>query len=571
MKKLFPLFLLFAIISFGCGDSEKTHEVKAVKNASYSEHAKEFKKGVVKVTDGVWVAIGYGISNSIMIEGDDGLIIVDTMTTNEEAKEVLTEFRKITKKPVIAAIYTHSHPDHIFGTNGFAEGRKIDVYSHDTTQYYIDRVVNVIRPIISSRSTRMYGNPLGKGAVEHVGIGPCVGIHKDTKLESVRPNKTFSKKLITTIAGIRLELYHAPGETNDQIFVWIPEKKTLLPGDNFYKAFPNLYTIRGTSYRDVLAWAKSIDFMMEKNPEFLVPSHTRPLTGSKYIKSVLTDYRDAIQFVHDQTIRGMNQGLTPGQLVENVKLPQHLKNSPFLQEYYGTVEWSVRSVFSGYLGWFDGNPTTLRPLSPNNRSQKYIKLSGGSEKVVEEAKNAFNNKEYQWTLELTDHILRVEPKNNEARDLRVKALIKRGEAETNPNARHYYLTSAMELRDNFTATFEATPTLKGLHSIPLENIFTSMAVNLDSEKTIGLTQKVNFKFPDTKEFFSVSLRRGVADIKPRLVKNADITVTMDSFIWKEIVGKMRSPMAAFATGKIDIDGSKTDLVKFLGYFKPKEN
>jgi alkyl sulfatase BDS1-like metallo-beta-lactamase superfamily hydrolase len=570
MKRLFScLLLIYVLFSYGCGDN-KVHEVKAVKNASYSEHAKEFKKGVIKVTDGVWVAIGYGIANSIMIEGNDGLIIVDTMTTNEEAKEVFAEFRKITKKPVVAVIYTHSHPDHVFGINGFTEGRDVDVYAHETTQYYIDRVVNVIRPIISSRSSRMYGSHLGKGVVEHVGLGPCVTLKKDSKLESKVPNKTFSKQLITTIAGVKLELYHAPGETNDQIFVWLPEKKTLLPGDNFYKAFPNLYTIRGTSYRDVLAWAKSIDLMMDKKPEFLVPSHTRPLKGNKYITSVLTDYRDAIQFVHDQTIKGMNEGLTPDELVGKVKLPQRLKNSPFLQEYYGTVEWSVRSVFAGYLGWFDGNPTTLRPLPPMERAKNYIELAGGKDKLVKEAGIAFKNKKYQWTLELTDYLLRVDPKNEIAKDLRIKALIKRGETDTNPNSRHYYLTSAMELRDDFYATLEASPTLKGLHSIPLQNIFTSMAVNLDADKTLGLNQKVNFIFPDTKEKFSFHLRYGVADVKPRLIKNPDITVKMKSYIWKEIVGKVRSPIAAFATGKIDIDGSKTDLVKFLSYFKPKE-
>ncbi|MCP3939946.1 MAG: MBL fold metallo-hydrolase [Desulfobacteraceae bacterium] len=571
-KKISLLLMLFVGFTYGCSDNDSnTHGVKAVKNASYEAHTREFRKEVIKVTHGLWVAIGFGAANSIMIEGEDGLIIVDTMTTNEEAKAVLAEFRKITPKPVKAIIYTHNHADHIFGARTFAQGRNIDVYSHETTPYYIDRVVNVIRPILNTRSSRMFGSNLGKDVVENIGLGPHMGIKKTSRIETIRPTKTFSDTLITEIAGVKLELYHAPGETNDQIYIWLPEKKALLPGDNFYRAFPNLYTIRGTNYRDILAWAKSIDHMKNKNPEFLVPSHSRPLSGTGYIASVLTDYRDAIQYVHDQTIKGINRGLTPDELVETVKLPQHLKNSPFLQEFYGKVEWSVRSVFSGYLGWFDGNPTNLHPLTPKDRSQKYVQLSGGKEQMLTKAAAAFEKKEYQWTLELTDHLLRIEPDNKLARQLRINALIKRGEGQSNANARHYYLTCALELRDDFVSKFHALPTLRGIHSIPMGNIFTSMAVNLDAKKTINLNQKVNFEFPDTKEFYSVSLRKGVAQIQPNLVEDADISIRMDSHIWKEIVSDVRNPLVAYATGKIDIDGSKTDLVTFLSYFKPEKN
>ena len=154
------------------------------------------------------------------------------------------------------------------------------------------------------------------------------------------------------------------------------EKKLLLPGDNVYKAFPNLYTIRGTLDRDVLEWARSIDRMRALRPDHLAPSHTRPVSGAERIQGILTAYRDAIQYVHDQTIRGMNQGLTPDELVDRIELPPHLKSHPYLQEYYGTVEWSVRAVFSGYLGWFDGDTAPLSPASPHERAERMAELAG---------------------------------------------------------------------------------------------------------------------------------------------------------------------------------------------------
>ncbi|MBW1892401.1 MAG: MBL fold metallo-hydrolase, partial [Deltaproteobacteria bacterium] len=515
-RHIFWIMTFCVLIIAGCSRQQsKPHYLEAKSNVTLKEHTKEFRKEVINVTDGVYVAVGFGVANSIMIEGDDGLIIVDTMTTSAEAETVLAEFRKISSKPVAAIIYTHNHADHILGATTFAkEGKNVDVYAHDTTAYYIDRIVNVIRPIISIRGARMFGNNLNREAIENVGLGPYFGFKPGIKLETLRPTITFKDTMETNIAGVKVELIHAPGETNDQIYVWLPEKRALLPGDNFYKAFPNLYTIRGTCYRDVMQWAKSIDIIREKRPEYLVPSHTRPIKGEERIFNILTDYRDAIQYVHDQTIRGINQGLTPDEIVETVKLPEHLAQSPYLQEFYGKVDWSVRSVFSGYIGWFDGNPTNLNPLPFDERARRYVKLGGGEKKMTSIAETAFGNGDYQWVLDLTDHLLKVNKENAAAKEFRVKALTALGEAQLNANARHYYLSSAVELRDGFQSKFEVAPTLRMIHSIPLESIFTSMAVNLDAEKTISIQKKVNFNFPDTKEAYSVYLRNGVAEIHP---------------------------------------------------------
>ena len=333
-----------------------------------------FERRVVEVTDGVHVAIGFGLANSILIEGTDGSIIVDAMGSVESARAVKAAFDRITSKPIRAIIYTHNHADHVFGGKGFVEDPDragVEILAHETTEYYIDRVVGILRPVLSRRSSRMFGSSLDRGehGMVNCGIGPALEIHPDATLGLLRPTRTFADRLELTIAGVELHLVHAPGETNDQLFVWLPEARVLLPGDNVYRAFPNLYTIRGTLYRDVLEWAHSIDAMRALRPAHLVPSHTEPISGEAEIDGILLAYRDAIQFVHDQTIRGINRGRTPDELVLDVELPPHLANHPYLQELYGTVEWSVRAIYTGYLGWFDGNAATLSPVPPVGRAR----------------------------------------------------------------------------------------------------------------------------------------------------------------------------------------------------------
>jgi alkyl sulfatase BDS1-like metallo-beta-lactamase superfamily hydrolase len=380
------------------------------------------------------------------VYGDECVFIVDVMGSMESAAEVKAEFGKITQKPIGALIYTHNHADHVMGGLAFAPDGKVDVYAHDTTNYYINRMANVLRPVLRRRSARMFGSYLrtpGPDRMENVGLGPFVEtLDPDMTLGLIRPNKTFSDQLETEICGVKTELVHAPGETNDQLFVWLPERGVLLPGDNIYKAFPNLYSIRGTLYRDVLAWAYSIDKMRALRPTHLVPSHTRAISGEKEVYETLTAYRDAIQFVHDQTIRGINQGLTPDELVEVVKLPPHLAEHPFLQEVYGKA---VRGVFNGYLGWFDGDGAALEPANPDRRAEGMASLAGGEEGLARAARRAVDQEQYEWAAELATHLIRLDPSSAKAKQIKADALRALGRRQLNANARNYYLTQALEL------------------------------------------------------------------------------------------------------------------------------
>ena len=541
-------------------------------NKALEEHSKIFKKGVEKVGGNIFVAIGYGIANSIMIEGDDGVIIVDTMTTMEEAAEVLAEFRKITSKPIKAIIYTHSHPDHVFGAETFvaAAGRP-EIYAHETTEYHVRRLFTEIGPIIGSRSLRMYGNFLAPGQVLNVGIGPLMGMKPDSKLGFVRPTKTFSETLEAEVAGVPFKLIFAPGETDDQIVVWLPKQKALIPADDFYWAFPNLYTIRGTTFRNLKQWYQSLDKMRDLNPEYLVPCHTRPIVGAKKIQEILTNYRDAIQYVHDQSIRSINAGLTPDELAEEIRLPPHLAEAPYLQPFYGKVSWSVRSMFTGNLGWFDGDAATLQPLTRKEQARLVARLAGGEKELVRHAKELLGGKEYQAALELTGHLIQLNPGHAEAKDIRIKALSALGEREENPNARHYYLTEALEIRDGFVSLSEAKPSPGALQAIPLRSFFDLMAVNLDPKASAEVNQVVGMIFSDTQEAFTIQVRHGVAEIRPRLLQdldrlNLDIMVRADSKLWREMLAKIRNPLVTLAGFKYK-KGNAIAFGKFLKLFE----
>jgi len=564
-----PLLIGISVVLLpGCAIKAPPVVMDVGTESNLARHSQEFRREIITVTEGVHVAVGYGLANAILIEGDDGVIIVDTLESVEAALPVKEAFDRITVKPVKAIIYTHNHADHIFGATVFAGNDTPDVYAHETTLYYIDRILSIIRPTIYRRSMRQFGTLLPEGGLINAGIGPRLvyDMRKTTGL--IRPNKTFSgDRLDLEIAGVKLELFLAPGETNDQIVLWLPEKNTLLCADNYYKSFPNLYAIRGTAYRDVTRWVASIDKMRALRPDYLIPGHTRPVIGADRIYETLTNYRDAIQFVHDQTVRHMNLGFTPDEIVERVKLPPHLANLPYLQEYYGTVPWSVRAVYNGYIGWFDGNPTNLFPLPPRERAERFAGIAGGKENILNEAERAVSEDDYQWALELADHLIVLEPGNHRARTCKTRALRALGARQIAATARNYYLTRALELEGKLVIGEQEIRDRDLVHSIPLAAIFKAMAVSLNAEKSASVERVVGFRFPDTGDAFTVHVRRGVAEIQPRLSEHPDNTVTVNSLVWKEIVAGMRNPALALVKGDVTIEGGTFELVKFLALFK----
>jgi alkyl sulfatase BDS1-like metallo-beta-lactamase superfamily hydrolase len=403
-------------------------------------HSNEFRKEVIKVTDGVYVAVGFSDANSILIEGDGGLIIVDTTSDVTDASAVKAEFAKLSTAPVRAIIYTHSHPDHTGGATVFAGDDHPEIYSH---QLAVDRVPDV------GRAGRDGGDQFGSSLPDSLFINAGTGMEfgrRPAPRGYLPPTRTFSgDRLDVTIAGVRLQLLHTPGETPENIAVWLPDKRVLMPGDDFYNAFPTLYAIRGARPRPIDQWVASLGKMLDLDAEFLVPGHTRPVIGRDNVRAALTAYHDGIQSILTQTVDGMRKGERPDELVQHVKLPTALAANPYLQEFYGTVAWSVRAIYTDYAGWFDGNPTNLFPPSEKDRAARIIELAGGRDQVLLKARRAIANKDFQWAAELSDYVLAIDGGNVEAKRLKATALTELGERQISAIARNYYLSAAQYL------------------------------------------------------------------------------------------------------------------------------
>ncbi len=415
------------------------------------EQGGQFEEEMVQVADNVYTSVGTSVSNVSMIVGDDGIIIIDTALTSDSAESILAQFREITDKPVAAIIFTHGHGDHTGGAAVFAEGANPEVWARDNFGSEDRPLVAAGVTIQRQRGLRQAGFALPMMLRINNGVAPAQRPQRGGRAfetaQTVLPTDTFGVERKTIeVAGVTLELVAAPGETADQLYVWYPEKRALFAGDNFYRSFPNLYAIRGTPYRDVNAWANSLDMMVQEHPAALVGGHTRPVVDEAEVEEFLVSYRDAVRFVHDKTVEGMNLGLTPDQLVEYVQLPDHLADKPYLGEFYGHVEWSVRSVFNGYLGWFDGNPTNLFRLSPQEEAQHIADLAGGADVLLAKAQEAFGSGDTQWACQLADYLIALDYEMSRATIIKIDALTKLGENCMNATGRNYYLTVAQELR-----------------------------------------------------------------------------------------------------------------------------
>jgi len=564
-KKSISISIFCIILAFGISSCDKAQKglPDIAENQKLAEHSKEFEKKIYKVAEGVYSAVGYGIANSIMLIGKDGVIIIDTMETIEEGREVWNDLKKLTRLPLKAIIYTHFHPDHIYGAEAFAEKGTPEIYAHETTDNAVARFTSETAPIIGARSMRMYGTYLDKKAMINVGIGPFLSFGPNSTLGYIPPTKTFRDREKIKVAGISLELIHAPGETDDQIYVWLSDRKILMCADNIYKSFPNLYTIRGTWFRSLKNWYRSVDIIRDLQPEYLVPSHGQPVIGAAAINRIATDYRDAIQFVHDQSLRAINRGMTPDEIAEYVKLPAHLAKSPYLQEFYGKVSWSARSMFTGNLGWFSGDSADLQPLPPKEQAEMMAEISGGETKLLGYARKYLDKGNHQAALQLSGYVVRLDPENKKAREVRIKALIALGERESNANARHYYLTEALEMRDKFVARTQVKLEPRMIHRLPTSFFFDTMAINLDPVKSADLNKQVGIKFTDTGEAYTIHVRRGVAEITPKLLDKPDMLVYANSIKWKEMLAKMRSPVTTLASFKYP----KGNVIEFANFLK----
>ena len=425
------------------------------------ERNKMFEEKIYQVADNVYVAIGYTVSANSMIVGDDGVIIIDPGNAPQFSVKVAEAFKEITDKPVKAIIYTHGHGDHTNGTPAFYQADQgIQIWQRDN--YGSEAARNQETGITGgARASNTQGfdllpeQKIGVGVAIPPSVQPTGGMMSDgqqgqpaaqpQRRQAVLPTHTFAGERETIeVAGIRIEMVKAPGETDDQLYVWLPETKVLFAGDNFYQSWPNTYPLRGTARRSVRDWINSLTKMVNEAPEVLVGGHTTPITENSL--QVITNYRDGLQWVYDRTIEGAKQYMTPDELVSYVALPPHLADLDYLQEYYGSVWGSVRDIYVQDLGWFDGDPLNLHRESPTKQAQRVVDLVGGIDALKEKARSAMVSADLLGAAQFAQSILALEPDNTEFNLLMADALAAIGEATFNAPARNYTISSANRYR-----------------------------------------------------------------------------------------------------------------------------
>lgn len=421
---------------------------------------KTFETKVIKVADNVYSAVGYQVSTNSMIVGSNGVIIIDPGMVPSAAAKVRKEFENITDKPVKAIIYTHGHFDHTNGAIAFYEKDKgIQVwqrsnYNSETTRQNTAGLSGGVRP----SNTQGFDLP----DEQRIGVGIAIpprrpprnalmndGVSGQATPQMgagvIAPTHTFAEERISlTIAGVELELVKAPGETDDQLYVWLPGQRVLFAGDNFYQSWPNTYPLRGTARRSVRDWIDSLEKMIQEDPLVVVGGHTDPIVDDA--KTVLTNYRDALKWVHDKTIEGAKNFLTPDELVEYAALPEHLADLDYLQDYYGSVWGTVRDIYAQDLGWFDGNVLNLHRESPNQQAQRMADLLGGVGNMMSKAREAMKNDDELGAAQLAYHVIQLSPKNAEAMMIMADALAIIAERTFNAPARNYTFSASNRYR-----------------------------------------------------------------------------------------------------------------------------
>lgn len=532
-------------------------------------HSQKMVQTVYQVTDNYFLAYGFGLGSTHMIVGDDGVIIIDPNEDVGKCRLIKEKFDKITDKPIKAVIYTHMHADHIWGVKAFISQEDVttgrcQVIAHETMlENYLASTANGVGPIIGVRSLYSFGNYLETGpeGLVNNGIGPENSLRESS---FIPPSLRVGDYMDLNISGIKMSIFWVPSECDDEIAIWFPEMHLLCSAEVIQgETFPNLHTLRGTRYRDPRQWYKSIDTLRSYSAEIMVPSHGRPVHGKEKIEDILLSYRDAIQFVHNQTLRFMNMGYTADELVDLVRLPEHLAKHPWLGEFYGTIKHSVRQIYQGELGWFNGDPTTLDPISPIESANRYIKLMGGRAKLLKEAQAAFDSQDYQWVAEMTTYLIRVDKSDMNARQIKARSLRQLGFQTINSNWRCWYLTSADELDGRVFDDSVANLIGAGARrSVPVESKVEAIGLWLDGDKASDVQLTLGFHFVDLEVSYALEIRKGIAQFHVGLPSFVNATLNLKS---RDLAGP-GSLQKAIQHNKVAVDGNWEDVALFFSYF-----
>lgn len=553
-----------------------------------------FPPAVLKVTDGIYVARGYNRNNPALIEGSDGLIIVDPGESIPAAQIGREAFNAhlnniFDRKPVKAIIYTHHHDCHINGASVYA-GEGTEIIGHENlVAALFDEWFGHVYPSRAAGGLKMSGALFQDDPGWYAGY-TLGGVQILGPSGFLAPTRTVKDELQTTIAGVEVKLISAPGESRDIQIVWLPDKKVLIEIGIIYEAFPALSTMRGSGQRNPLEYLNSLKICRNLGAEYLVALHgPNPIVaGGENVRRFLTDFSDAIQFIHDQTLQYMNKGLAPGEIIDLITLPPHLINRPSLLETYGRVDWDVYHIFRYYRGYYTDKIRDLFPQSYESQAQMAAELAGGTEELAVKAQSALLAGKLQWALELADDVLLLDPTHDGARGTKNAAMLALAEGTINTQARNHLLSDYLLETSQAGA---AGAKIQAMYNnpklafasiddnvvplMPMNTVFRIMAVSLNASKSVEENTIVGLHLTNIQESnstdapdYSLHVRRGILDVTAETPANAAFTITSNSPAWKNLALGKLSPQDAVSAGKVVIAGADPqDFYDFMGLFE----
>jgi alkyl sulfatase BDS1-like metallo-beta-lactamase superfamily hydrolase len=531
--------------------------------------------GIFEVVPGVYQVRGLDIANMTLIEGERGVIVVDTLTSIEGARAAIElYFKQRAQRPVTAIIFTHTHTDHWGGARGvlddevLASGRVPIIAPNLFMEHAVSENI-IAGPAMLRRAQYQFGPFLAKGPRGQVdcGLGKSMAAGSVALL---RPTdlimQTGEKRAID---GLEFEFQMAPNsEAPAEMHFFVPRYKLLNLAENCTHNFHNLLPFRGADVRDALAWSKYLGEALQMwggKADAMCGQHHWPVWGRERIDTMIRQQRDLYKFAHDQTIRLMNHGLTAAEIAETIKLPASLEGAWHARGYYGHIRHNVKAIYQKYLGWYDANPVNLDPLPPVESGKKYVEYMGGPEAILARARKDFDKGEFRFVAQALSHLVFADPDNQAARALLADSFEQLGYSAESATWRNAYLFGAQELRQGMPKAPPRPPmpreTLAALRTGQLWDV---LGVRLNGPKAEGKRIVLNWNFTDTKETFVLTLENcALTYLEGTLVATADAGFELPRSTLDEVIAKQTSFPEAVAGGKIKFTGDAMRLAELM--------
>lgn len=531
--------------------------------------------GLFKVSDRIYQVRGYDMSNLTLVETNSGWIVFDPLLAAETAKAAMELVDEtLGKKPIHAVVHSHSHADHYGGIRGIVseedvKSGKVKVIAPEGFMEHAISENVTAGNAMSRRATFQYGAFLPRNEKGSVGIG--LGMTSATGTNTIiEPNIIIEETgEEVDVDGVNMVFQMTPGtEAPAEMNTYFPQFRAMWMAENTTNVMHNILTLRGAEVRDALGWAKYINETIELYGDKIdvkFQSHHWPMWGNERIVDYLKKQRDLYKYTHDQTVRMLNQGLTGKEISEQISLPPELNNLWSGRGYYGTLRHNSRAVYQRYMGWYDGNPSSLNDLPPEPAAKKYVEYMGGAKKIIKRARKDFDNGEYRWLAMALKHVVFADPDNQEAKNLLADTYEQLGYQAEAGTWRSIYLQGAYELR-NGTPDIEVSSTASAdtISAMSPEMLFDYLSVKLNGERAVGKKIVLNMDFTDLDTTYGLIVENAVLNYRDTAFNNADATLTLTKAGLNQVQLGQKTMKEMIDSGKFEIEGDKAAFEEFFG-------